>query len=214
MKDPLLYNELSEVRYKRLNDRCWKTLSILMKKCLLKNEYEILFHSFKKNDPYKSCASWTQKTKDKNTELMIKLLLRCEKMYDAKHDIVKILNKIMLWDYFVDQIENDCIPYESIEYEYKKFVKLGTRIYNSIETLRVDHPMLNRPFIFNGSSMQNKIVKVTLQMRKLLIKTKGRDLKNALKMVLDKNGRMVEYYSLKEEIWEKEFHEMTKRNSE
>ena len=105
---------------------------------------------------------------------MIKLLLRCQKMYDALHDINRILNKILLWDYFVDQFENECVNYEQISYEYKKFVKLGVRIYNSIETLRVDHPMLNRPFVYNGFSMQNRIVKITLKIRKMLIKTKGK----------------------------------------
>ena len=59
MKDPFLYNDLSEIRYKRLNDRCWKTLKLLMHKCLLKNEYEILYQGFMKNDPYKTCAAWT-----------------------------------------------------------------------------------------------------------------------------------------------------------
>ena len=32
-------------------------------------------------------------------------------MYDALHDINKILNKILLWDYFIDQFEKDCIHY-------------------------------------------------------------------------------------------------------
>ena len=48
--------------------------------------------------------------------------------------------------------------------------------------------MLNRPFVYNGFSMQNRIVKVTIEIRKNLIKTKGKALKPDLKLVLDKNG--------------------------
>jgi hypothetical protein len=58
------------MQLKNLTKRCWKTMKKLMNALLLLDEYEILFESY-------------QKKNTDNVETLIKLLLRCEKLYDS-----------------------------------------------------------------------------------------------------------------------------------
>jgi len=123
---------------------------------------------------------------------MIKALIRCEKMYDAKQEIVRILVKIKKREQLMNQFDEEvekCTDIRAKGY-YFIILKLSTRIHNQIERLRVDNPMLNRPFIFNRENFQSSLVKQQLFIRDSLIK-RYRHLKKDFDRVLDKSGKIV-----------------------
>ena len=57
-----------------------------MMSCMLNNEHEILADSIKKK-------SQKDKTFDKRVDGLMNILIRCKKIYEAKHEIVRILVK-------------------------------------------------------------------------------------------------------------------------
>jgi len=89
---------------------------------------------------------------------------------------------------FEDEVD-DCTAIRAKGYYYI-VLKLSCRIYNQIERLRVDNPMLNRPFIYNRKNTQGSLVSDQLNIRENLVK-RFRDLKPDLGRVLDKSGRIV-----------------------
>ena len=89
--------------------------------------------------------------KKEQTEYILKYLLRCRNMHEAKHQIVKILLKIKQREAMLNHLEDtlDRMSPEEAKATYFILLKVSFRIYGSIERLRVDNPMLNRPFFFN-----------------------------------------------------------------
>jgi hypothetical protein len=95
MKDPLLSADLSDAVSKKLMAKCWLTLGHLMKICYLKNDYDIIYSGHLKSHPPKlTMDKRTEAECLQDAETITKLLIRCEKMYDAKHEIVRILTKL------------------------------------------------------------------------------------------------------------------------
>lgn len=95
MKDPLLSAEHSDAVSKKLMAKCWLTLGHLMKICYLKNDYDIIYSGHLKSHPPKlTMDKRSEAERLQDAETITKLLIRCEKMYDAKHDIVRILTKL------------------------------------------------------------------------------------------------------------------------
>mmetsp|Transcript_19364 Transcript_19364/g.29690 ORF Transcript_19364/g.29690 Transcript_19364/m.29690 type:complete len:148 (+) Transcript_19364:6235-6678(+) len=99
MKDPALKGQLSSQDKKLLTRRLWKTLKVYMSSMMLIKDFNIIFESFKNKQQTteKNAAAGRLKPEQVETiedESTIKLLLRCEKMYDAKQEIVRILIKI------------------------------------------------------------------------------------------------------------------------
>ena len=112
-------------------------------------------------------------------------------MYEAKQEVVRILVKIKkresLMTQFDDEID-DCTEIRAKGYYYI-ILKLSTRIYNQIERLKVDNPMLNRPFIYNRENYQTGLIREQLNIRDNL--SKGfPGLKGELNRVLDKSGKI------------------------
>ena len=60
-----------------------------------------------------------------------------------------------------------------------------------MERLRVDYPILNRPFIYNRENLQNSLVRDGLNIRSNLIK-RFKDLKPDLNRILDKSGKIIQ----------------------
>ena len=81
-----------------------------------------------------------------------------------------------------DEVCNDIIT------AYKKMLKVSWSIFNTIEHLRLDHPMLNRPFVYGGnSSLQQIVVKELIVLRGDLLKGHPEH-KSKLSYVLDTSG--------------------------
>ena len=78
---------------------------------------------------------------------------------------------------------------------YYIILKLSCRIFNQIERLRVDNPLLNRPFIYNDKNLQVTLVRDCLNIRNNMIK-QFRTLKDDLDRVLDKSGKIVKIKSI------------------
>lgn len=57
--------------------------------------------------------------------------------------------------------------------------------------MRVDNPMLNRPFMYNGQNLQQNLIREQLSIREALSKHLGPAAKSSLDRVLDKQGRIV-----------------------
>ena len=53
---------------------------------------------------------------------------------------------------FEDELGN--ISTQEAKATYFIILKLSFRLYNMVDRLRVDNPMLNRPFIYNGLNIQ------------------------------------------------------------
>lgn len=71
---------------------------------------------------------------------------------DAKHDVVKILVRLKKRDDLLNRLEDEIENIDCNEAKATYFIllKLSCRIFNQIERLRVDNPLLNRPFIFKN----------------------------------------------------------------
>lgn len=78
---------------------------------------------------------------------------------------------------------------------YYILLKLSCRMFNQIERLRVDNPMLNRPFVYDDKNLQVSLVRDCLNLRNNLIK-QFKGLKNELDRVLDKSGKIVNISNL------------------
>ena len=108
-----------------------------MSSMMLIKDFTIIFESFKKKQTALDKQMMTGKIKSEKLEEtedenIIKLLLRCEKMYDAKQEIVRILVKIkkreQLMEQFEDELE-DCSELRAKGYYYI-LLKLSCRIFN------------------------------------------------------------------------------------
>ena len=79
---------------------------------------------------------------------------------EAKDEIIKILvfvnKRELLLNVLEDEIDN--IAWNEAKTVYLEIVKISFRTYNQIEKLRVDNPMLNRPFIFNKNNVQKHMI--------------------------------------------------------
>ena len=73
---------------------------------------------------------------------------------------------------------------------YFIILKLSTRIFNQVERLRIDYPILNRPFIYNRENLQNALVRDQINVRNNLVK-RFKDLKADLNRILDKSGKII-----------------------
>lgn len=149
----------------------------------LKKEFEILFESHSKKQ---------NKDDQIENEQLIKILIRCKKMYDCYQEIVHILIKVKKRTQLITQFQeefNDASETRAKGY-YFILLKLSTRIFNQVERLRIDFPMLNRPFIYNRENLQNALVRDGLNIRNNLIK-KFKSLKPDLNRILDKSGKII-----------------------
>ena len=84
-------------------------------------------------------------------DTLTKILFRCKKLYEVKHLIVRILVKTKKRENMLNQFEyelDEISPLHAKDYYYQ-ILKMSCRIYNQVEHLRKDNPLLNRPFIFN-----------------------------------------------------------------
>ena len=79
-------------------------------------------------------------------------LIRCKKIYEAKHEIVRILMKTKKREQIVNQYEDELRRMDSQQAKnyYEVLLKISCRLFNHIDRLRVDNPMLNRPFVYDG----------------------------------------------------------------
>ena len=91
------------------------------------------------------------------------------------------------FEYELDEIA----PLRAKDYYYQ-ILKMSCRIYNQVEHLRNDNPLLNRPFVFNKVNLQSHMIKQVLNIRRNLMK-RFKSLKNEgeLGQVLDKTGKIV-----------------------
>lgn len=72
-------------------------------------------------------------------------------MHEAKEEIVRILVRVSKRDKLLTrlnwEIMNVCSE-KTAQALYFLLLKIAYQLFNQIERLRVDHPLLNRPFIF------------------------------------------------------------------
>ena len=80
---------------------------------------------------------------------------------------------------------------------YYIILKLSYKIHNWINRLRVDYPLLNRPFIYGRTNMGPHMVKEGLTLRKVILKAHP-DLHADLNRVLDKSGKIVQITQIQE----------------
>ena len=106
----------------------------------------------------------------------------------------------------LNELENalDHMSADEAKAAYFLLLKVSLRIFGQITRLRVDNPMLNRPFIHNNDNLQNQLVRQTLNLRYNL-KRKFPSLtgKDELDRILDKTGKIItvsELMTLNKEI--------------
>ena len=118
------------------------------------------------------------------TESILKVLIRLKKTFDATEAAAKILLKITKRENLVNQflVElSECSKFRAKGYYYV-ILKLSGRIYNQIERLRVDHPLLNRPFIYANSNYCPYLIKDGLILRRIVAKSHP-DIKDEIVLV-------------------------------
>lgn len=84
-------------------------------------------------------------------EQLKKILVRCKRMYEAKYELVRILVKAKKREHLLNLMDNE-MDQDMTDVTAKQFyftlLKISCRIYNQVQRLRIDNPMLNRPFIY------------------------------------------------------------------
>ena len=96
---------------------------------------------------------------------------------------------------------------------YTKRVKLSARICNWVAALRVDHPMLDRPFVYAKTNAVNQLIKETLTHRRQLVK-RFPDLRKDFGLILDRKGNLANIHELKEDLWTEEFYKELEEQQE
>ena len=54
---------------------------------------------------------------------------------------------------------------DEVHDHYQSLLKTSCKMYNQIETLRADNPLLNRPFMFQGQNLQPTLLKEQVDVR-------------------------------------------------
>lgn len=142
--------------------KCQITLKVLMLSLMLHKEYDIVNESYKRKFDGKLLKDKTDvQVLNFRLEPLLKILLRCRNLYDAKHEVVRILVKTKKREKLLNQFESeiDLIDENRARQYYDVALKLSVRVWNQIDRLRVDNPLLNRPFIFNHSNLQSLLIK-------------------------------------------------------
>lgn len=173
-----------------------RTLQLLMESLLLNQEHSIIAAAYKKKLDFQGLGiTKVEKQQEIMMEQLKKILTRCKKMYEAKHELVRILvkakkrdNLLNLMDKEMGSEMNDVMAKQY----YFTLLKISCRIYNQVQRLRVDHPMLNRPFIYQGVNLQRHMIKQILNVRENLNKLYSTLKENKeLDRVLDKTGKII-----------------------
>jgi len=118
---------------------------------MLHPEFEMIKEAFK----LKEKQSKKQADKAERIEFALKSLLRCRNMFEAKHEVAKILFAMRKREALLNEFEAElfALSPQDAKDTYYTLLKLGFRIWNQVERLRVDNPLLNRPFIVNGANV-------------------------------------------------------------
>lgn len=114
-------------------------------------------------------------------------------MFECYQEIVRILVKVQKRKQLISQFQEevDEATHMRAKGYYFIILKISTRIFNQIERLRIDFPILNRPFIYNRENFQNALVRDGMNIRNNLIK-RFKELKSELNRILDKSGKIVQ----------------------
>ena len=83
-----------------------------------------------------------------STEMTIKLLTRCAKMYEAKSFILKLLKMSVKRNRLVKDLKKGLL--EKTTKRLAEVRLLNSRIESQIQTLQHEHRIFKRPFIFQG----------------------------------------------------------------
>ena len=75
---------------------------------------------------------------------------------------------------------------EEIKEEYSKILKMSCKLFIQVERMRVDNPMLNRPFMYNGQNLQQTLIRDQINIRDVIIKQIGPSAISQIDKVLDK----------------------------
>lgn len=113
-------------------------------------------------------------------------------MHDAKEDVIRILLRVKKREELLGQLDDELLSCTELRAKGYYFVllKLSCKLFNLMEALKVNHPMMNRPFMYKEKQMQPTLIRDTLELRSKLIR-KFRSLKKQLDRVLDKSGHIV-----------------------
>lgn len=139
---------------------------------MLGGEHEIVHESYKKKLDIPTNGMSDQEIMEKKMEPLIKILLRCRLFYESKYETVRILVKAKQREHLLNRFEKDLDRMDSNKAKeyYMQLLKDSRLLYNKIERLKVDNPMLNRPFFFNQKNLQSQMIKQLINIRENLKK--------------------------------------------
>ena len=86
-------------------------------------------------------------------------------------------------------------PLADAKLAYRELVMTGFKIFNMIDRLRVDHPLLNRPFMYHGHDLQAQMIKHSQALRKsmaLKFYHQDRESKKHFDLVMDEFGMLTD----------------------
>lgn len=78
---------------------------------------------------------------------------------------------------------------------YWLILKSSCKLFNLVYRLRKDHPLVNRPFIYNEENLQKVLVRDILNLRQVLLR-KFPWLRDELSRALDRRGNIVKVTEL------------------
>ena len=203
LKVPALKAQLQPKQRQDLTKKCMKTLEQLMGSLLLQEDYKALVDAHKKalraEENEKRVRIMTKaQLEERECDRLIKFLLRCQKMYEAKQETCRILVRAKAreeqMNSFLDTLASR--QQDELKDSYDSILKASCKLYNRVERMRVDNPLLNRPFMYNGQNLQSNLLREQLNIRDLVIKKHGTAVESLVDSVLDKAGRIVRHDQL------------------
>ena len=166
MKASSLKAQLQPKQRQELTRKCMKTLEQLMGSLMLQDDHKAVVDAHRKalqaeeNEKRVRIISKAQ-LEEREGDRLIKMLLRCQKMYEAKHETCKILVRAKAreeqMNSFLDTLAQS--QPDEVKESYNSILKLSCKLHNQVERMRVDNPMLNRPFMYNGQNLQSTLVR-------------------------------------------------------
>ena len=137
-------SQLKEHTFEHIYAKARLTLKGLMKRLLLKKQFYIIDRQYKLAENEKQTS-----------ENLIKILARCQKMFDAQTEIAKIINLIETRQEKLQELKlemsQDQPDGAAMTKLYAELVRRSARIHTEIRVIKQLEKTLTRPFVFNGN---------------------------------------------------------------
>jgi hypothetical protein len=143
-KNPSVIEKYPDFELNKIYQRARLSLKSMMKILLLRNEFYHIDLQYQAQN----------KTKSDFGLIILKLLLRCKKMMEAKAAVSRIISMTFVRNSKISQLKDQFYSTEPslqlISKFYAEIVRLSSRISDKVHILKNEEKCFMRPFVFSG----------------------------------------------------------------